>query len=377
MTTVNVGAGGVRTINQSETDDVAFAGLGTLNVSGTPTSPINVTLSSVAGAGALDTINITDANVTLSGPASVNALTTYNVGDGGTLTLASGAQVQAGSVIHFTSPNSHLVLGNGSSVSALSGVSGYQPGDTIDFPPTATSVTYADNPGANTGGVLTAMDANGNPIGSIALLDGDYTTQDFPVSPNGSNSTVVGSGGAGGTGNDGTSAAGGTVPPLYRFFDSRTGTQFLTANAGERAALVDPSSPSYRPDLKPETNNFGAVDPASNDPAKIQVFRFFDTNFGTHFFTSSQTEATGLSTPTSATYRSDLVAEPTATFLEDSSQQIGDVAVYRLFDTVHGTHFYTGSTAELAGLTTAGSSTYRPDLVNEGVSFYAPSGSFS
>ncbi len=371
MTVINVSAGGTRTVNQSGTDDVSFTGAGTLDITGMPASPIDVTLSSVGGVGLLDTINITDANVLLAGVAGLSALTTYNIGDGGTLTLSNTAQLSAGSTVNFTSPNGHLVLGNGADVSVLSGLSGYQPGDTIDLPNGAASVSYADNPGANTGGLLTLLDSNGNPITSLKLLTGDYTGQSFGLSPDGNGGTTLSF-----ASNSGTTAPA-SVQPLYRFFESKSGTQFLTASTSEKDALTNPSSSSYRSDLIEEPNNFGAIDPVANDPNKVQVFRFFDTTYGTHFFTSSLGEAAGLSTPGSSTYRPDLVAEPSATFYEDSAQGTGDLAVYRLFDTVHGTHFYTGSAAEFGGLTTPGSGSYRPDLVNEGVAFYAPSGSFS
>lgn len=365
MATTNVGVGGTQTINQSGTDDVFFAGAGTLDIAGTPTNPINVTLSQVTGVGVLDTINITDANVTLAGDAGATALVTYNVGSGGTLTTSDTAQLAVGSTINLTSPDSHVVTGSGANASVLSGLSGFVPGDTVDIPAAAAGVTYADNPGANTGGQLTFTDSNGTPVGSVGFLTGDYTAQSFGLAPDGNGGTVL---------SLGTSLA---ADPLYRFFNSKTGTQFLTASAAEKNGLTDPTSASYRPDLIPETNDFGAVDPSANDPAKVQVFRFFDTNNGTHFFTSSQAEANGLSNPTASTYRPDLKAEPSATFYEDSIQQAGDVAVHRLFDTVHGTHFYTGSAAEFAGITTAGTTAYRPDLVNEGVAFYAPSGSFT
>ena len=41
--------------------------------------------------------------------------------------------------------------------------------------------------------------------------------------------------------------------------------------------------------------------------------------------------------------------------------------MYRFFDTVHGTHFYTDSAVERAGIVAT-----RPDLVTEGIGFYEP-----
>ena len=159
--------------------------------------------------------------------------------------------------------------------------------------------------------------------------------------------------------------------PVYRFFDTIYGTHLFTQSLGEAQSIL-----ANRPDLTGETNNFGAVDPQTDTDAEA-VYRFFETSNGTHFFTASRQEFLGLTTPGSATYRSDLTYEASATFYEDSIQQPGEVAVYRFFDTIHGTQFLTGSQSEYAGLKTAGSSTYRPDLTPEGIAFYAPTGSFS
>ena len=131
---------------------------------------------------------------------------------------------------------------------------------------------------------------------------------------------------------------------------------------------------STRPDLKEETNTFGAV--SQTAPSAEAVYRFFETTNGTHFFTSSYNEFLGLTTPGTSTYRADLTYEPSSTFYEDSTQQSGDTAVYRFFDSTTGTQFLTGSQAEYQGLVTPGTSTYRADFVSEGISFYAPAGTF-
>ena len=157
--------------------------------------------------------------------------------------------------------------------------------------------------------------------------------------------------------------------PVYRFFDTTYGTHLFTQSSTEAQTII-----TTRPDLTQETNGFGAVSPTK--PGAEPVYRFFETSNGTHFFTSSAAEYQGLTTPGAATYRSDLTYEANSTFYEDSTQQAGDVAVYRLFDTAHGTQFLTGNQTEYQGLTTPGSSSYRSDLSSEGIAFYAPAGSF-
>ncbi|MDP9095540.1 MAG: hypothetical protein M3N26_03100, partial [Pseudomonadota bacterium] len=144
-------------------------------------------------------------------------------------------------------------------------------------------------------------------------------------------------------------------PVAYRFFDSIHGTQFLTTSATETQSLQ-----TTRPDLVYEGVGIGAANPAV-DPAAAPVFRFFDTKFGTHFYTSSATERDSV-----IATRPDLVNEGTG-FYEHNTAQPGDAPVYRFFDSNFGTHFYTSSNTERASIVAT-----RPDLIAEGVSFYAP-----
>ena len=144
-------------------------------------------------------------------------------------------------------------------------------------------------------------------------------------------------------------------PAAYRFFDSIHGTQFLTTSLSETQALQ-----TSRPDLIYEGIGIGAANPTI-DTAAAPVYRFFDSVFGTHFYTSSATErATVIAT------RPDLINEGIG-FYEHTTAQPGDVAVYRYFDNTVGTHFYTSSATERATIATT-----RPDLISEGISFYSP-----
>ena len=144
-------------------------------------------------------------------------------------------------------------------------------------------------------------------------------------------------------------------PAAFRFFDSIHGTQFLTTSSTESQTIM-----TTRPDLIYEGIGLYAVDPAADSTA-APVYRFFDSKFGTHFYTSSSTER-----DTVAATRPDLVSEGVG-FYEHNAQQAGDTAVYRFFDSNFGTHFYTSSTTERATIIAT-----RPDLVAEGISFYAP-----
>ncbi len=140
---------------------------------------------------------------------------------------------------------------------------------------------------------------------------------------------------------------------VFRFFDSHTGTHFYTANASERDQTI-----AGRADLTYEGVGLNAQTQAS-DPSAAPVFRFFDTHSGSHFYTTSTTERDGLQSGTAG-----LTYEGVA-FYESTAATSADTAVYRFFDKVDGTHFYTPNQNEYASVLAT-----RGDLVNEGIAFY-------
>ena len=216
------------------------------------------------------------------------------------------------------------------------------------------AVTYADTAASPTAGARTVSFAvNDGAVGSA--LAAHTVSVAFGSQP----------------GNTSPAITPGTIG-LFRFFDTKTGTQFFAASQAEASAITDPSSPGYQPRLVAETNGFGAFSQSAADPAQIAVYRFFDKANGAHFFTASAIERDALTNPNSSDFQASFVAEPAATFYEHATQQAGDIAVYRLFDSARGTHFYTSSAAELSGLTTRGGSGYQPTMVSEGIAFYAP-----
>ena len=239
------------------------------------------------------------------------------------------------------------------------------------------SFSYVQN-GAGTGGTLNLT--SGGAVTASLLFSGQYTQNQFTVTPSGtagtsgyeltitttSTANSVSIGLPDGYQNGGSGPA---ALPVYRFFDTIYGTHLFTQSVSEAQSIV-----ANRLDLTQETNGFGAVAPSSTSAEA--VYRFFEQANGTHFFTANQSEFLGLTTPGSASYRSDFTYESSSTFYEHASAQSGDVAVYRLFDAVKGTQFLTGDQGEYAGLTTAGSASYRADLKPEGIAFYAPQGTF-
>lgn len=241
-------------------------------------------------------------------------------------------------------------------------IAGFSKTDLIRLASTPyTGATYTSS-GANSG---TLSIFNGTLQTAQLFFSGRYTLSDFTFD----NRTLSGDRSELRIGTSANEAQYGALPagygyatrPIYRFFDQTDGTQFLTSSTSERNTVA-----ATRPDLVQETGAFSAV--AYDDAGAAPIYRFFDTRFGTHFFTASAGERDSL-----LSQRSDLTYEPSSTFFEHATQQAGDVAVHRFYETRTGTHFYTGSQAEYQGLTTPGGGSYRNDLVSEGVAFYAPS----
>ncbi len=291
---------------------------------------------------------VADLSLPISGTGVIE------IGTGMTVNM-SGAGTGAGQTISFdqqsSSSSSELVVDQHVNIAGL--IAGFGAGDEIliDTAPYDTQQISSSN------GVTTvAFLAGGATVRSLQLL-GTYTSKQLMLNviSTSSNLEITLIRGVSGTAFPGVQPS--TSPKVFRFLDTGTGTHFFTDDPTEAATVS-----SARSDLVTEGVGFNAVDPATNDPNAAPVYRFFDQIDGTHFFTASESEkATVIAT------RPDLVFEPTSTFYEHATAQAGDVPVYRFFDSVHGTHFYTASSVEQAGIMAS-----RPDLVTEGIAFYAP-----
>lgn len=279
---------------------------------------------------ALDSTSQESISGTLANNGVISTFGTFSVSDAvsgsGTLKIGAGlASVGrlAGTNVAFTSANGSLRV---SALSGTSTVTGIQVGDAIDL--VGQTATISGNTVTTATGALTfAASASGG---------------QFALSSDGNGGTFV--------------AVGATTIGVYRFFDSHYGTHFFSASSSEKNSII-----ATRPDLVYEGVGLSSIDPNSNDPNAAPVFRFFDSSYGTHFFTASAAERDIV-----IATRSDLLYEGVG-FIEHTTQQPGDVAVYRFFDTHYGTHFYTADANERATV-----SATRPDLIDEGIGFYAP-----
>ena len=345
---------------------------GTINLTGSsPQIQTSGSAGAITNNGVIQVTNTGQAYQAAIVNATIGGTGTINIGNYGQISLRQS--VASGQTVAFTggvNAGSTLEIDAPGAFGAT--VTGFASGESLVL----TSIPYSNFTYTSTGsssGTLTLL--NGATVESQVNFSGVYTQGSFTVLANA----------LGGTGLDnltittsvtnpttGTTTSGtnptsptGTVGAVYRFFDKTYGTHFFTADAGEKNTIL-----ATRPDLQEETNGFGDV--AQSDPNSTAVYRFFDKTYGTHFFTASSTER-----DTILNTRPDLGYEPGSTFYEHSAQQSGDVAVYRFFDTQLGTHFYTGSATEYASLTTQGTPTYRANLTYEGVGFYAPAGTFT
>lgn len=349
-------------------------------------SDVEAAFAVAGGTGATGTVTITGAGSQLvasgdaviggnekgSGPSAGGA-GSVSVANGGLLqtgamTIEAGSSLSVDQSSTLTAPRI-MLAGGTANLYTLSSAT------TVNFGKDGTLGLHALS-GANTISSLTVGDKiDFAGMTGLSLTNDTITTGTGSLTVNAAPtaaSYVLSSDGNGGT----YLALNANTIGTYRFFDSTYGTHFFTADANEKNALTSSSSPSYRPDLVEETNGFGAVDPAATDPNEVSVYRFFDQTTGTHFFTASASERDSIMDANSPNYQKSYVYESGSTFFEHGTQQVGDLAVYRFFDSVHGTHFYTGDATEYANITTPGGAGYRADLVSEGVGFYAPAGSY-
>lgn len=262
-----------------------------------------------------------------------------------TLTVAAGGTAALASVFAATDPAGKAVT-QYQAYSANAADRFTVGGATTTATSAATAVTAVSlsqivfDAGASSADTISVRASNG-------AFWGDWTTINTVSTPVGMPAGAPNSGTNSGTGN----------VSIYRFFDKTDGTHFFTASASEAATLE-----TTRSDLSSEGVGLRGYDSAAATPSSVAVFRFFDTTDGTHFYTASAAERDALTSAPSSAMKFEGAA-----FYEDATPQAGDTAVYRFFDTAHGTHLFTQSVGERASILST-----RPDLVSEGVAFYAP-----
>jgi PKD repeat protein len=182
------------TITTSGTYAVSVLVAGTVDIQGSQTAPIDVTVSEsgVLGLGLLTTTNIADADVVLTGLANVSALSPFNLGENslgqatgnGTLELGAGlVGVTALDPINFVGTNDKLIVDTGINLNLLDSINDFAPGDQIELKGvTATSATFIQNSGAP-GGTIDFYNSTGTITAALSLATGTFASNAFHVTP--------------------------------------------------------------------------------------------------------------------------------------------------------------------------------------------------
>lgn len=143
------------------------------------------------------------------------------------------------------------------------------------------------------------------------------------------------------------------VPSVHRFYNTRLGVHFYTADEAEKTNTINNLGGTYTY----EGVAYG-VNPLSNTQP---LHRFYNKRVGVHFYTASETEKANTINNLGDTYTYEGVA-----YNVSAANATGRTAVHRFYNTRTGTHFYTSDGAEKQNIQNTLGSIY----TYEGVGFY-------
>ncbi|PWC41164.1 hypothetical protein [Azospirillum sp. TSO22-1] len=156
----------------------------------------------------------------------------------------------------------------------------------------------------------------------------------------------------------------GSDAPVYRFFNVDTGFHFYTASASERDSVMQ-----NLPQFHYEGEAFNAA--SSPAPGTSPVYRFFHKGLGNHFYTASETERNSIMNTLSHIYSYEGTSYYAFEGNSQSAPAAGATAVYRFFNYQRGSHFFTASSSERYSVIANLSGTFR----YEGIGYYVPASS--
>ena len=122
--------------------------------------------------------------------------------------------------------------------------------------------------------------------------------------------------------------------PVYRFYNTKTGTHFYTISGTERDTVLN----NY-PQFAYEGAVFWAY--TSQQGSTSPVYRFYNQSTGTHFYTQSETEKNYVI----ATYPV-FIFEGPVYYAPPTNDLGGSTALFRFYNSKTGAHFYTTSPDE-------------------------------
>lgn len=130
-------------------------------------------------------------------------------------------------------------------------------------------------------------------------------------------------------------AAAAPLQDVFRFYNTQTGVHFYTASEAERDSVV-----RNLPQFQYEGNAF---DVTTDQGAGPEVFRFYNTQTKTHFYTASEAER---DTVRATLSQYDYEGIAYTAYENDGGGK--HEALYRFYNTETGAHFYTTSEQEVA-----------------------------
>lgn len=138
---------------------------------------------------------------------------------------------------------------------------------------------------------------------------------------------------------------------IYRFYNTESGSHFFTTSVDERNSIIE--------NLEGLTYEGNVFDSNVTDVDGTAVYRFYNTSNGVHFYTANADEASIIRQSLS-NFQDEGIAYYAST--DDTN---GGTALFRFFNTQNGSHFFTVSEAERDSIiSTLGHYTY------EGIAFY-------
>ena len=122
----------------------------------------------------------------------------------------------------------------------------------------------------------------------------------------------------------------GELVEIFRFFNTSAGGHFFTGVTEERDIVL-----TNFPEFNFDGTGFFAIDRQADVAGASSVHRFFNTEAGGHFFTSDEAERQSVKNDL------DHMLEEGVAFLAFDHQVEGSLPVYRFFNTDAGGHFFT------------------------------------
>ena len=309
------------------TQDVAMVETVTLNgtvtVNGNPLSGVSV---SVPGTTTVTTLP--NGTYTVGGISPGTHSVTYSKTGYDSQTLSVGVTADPATTTQNVAMVAQTVTVTGvvtSSGNPLSGVSVSAPG--------ATTVTTSPGGAYTVGGIFPGLY-------TFTYSKAGYASQTIAVQVTSDPTTTT------------RNVAMGTLTPIYRFFNKQSASHFYTASAAEKDSVIANLSATYALD--------GVAYRVSSVYA-TPLHRFYNKVNGSHFYTATEAEKNDVIANLASTYTYDGVA-----YRVSRTSVAGSTPVYRFFNKQNASHFYTASVAEKNGVVANLSATYALD----GVAFY-------